>query len=205
MKSAITIKTATILLFLVFGGLDACKRHNHAASRRKKEFSHQVGVILPSDVPEIGLAAFKDDRGTLRRLLSSGVSVESVGKDKRTPLMLAAAGSNYEAALILLQAGANVDAQDLGSLTALHWAATRKNEKLVQLLLSHNAQVNIQDSGGGTALISAAEVGSKEIVQALIAAGANPDVKDADGYTALTLARINKNQDIVSFLEQNRK
>jgi len=48
--------------------------------------------VLASDVPEIGLAAFKGDVSTLRRLIASGANIEAVGKDKRTALLLASAG-----------------------------------------------------------------------------------------------------------------
>src|SRR6266568_4153947 len=45
-------------------------------------------VVAP-DTPEIGLAAFKGDVSSVRRLISSGASTESAGKDQRTPLLLA--------------------------------------------------------------------------------------------------------------------
>ena len=160
--------------------------------------------VLASDAPEIGLAAFKGDVGTLRRLISSGANIESTGKDKRTPLFLASAGGHMEAVSVLLAAGANINARDSGGSTALHWAAQRGDEKIALLLLSHRPDVNVQDEFGETPLIWAAMVGDKPIVEALLTAGANPNFVDVSGLTASAWAKKNKHLDIASLLHQNR-
>ena len=73
-----------------------------------------VTPVLTSDTPTIGLAAYKGDISTLRRCIAAGVSVESAGEQRRTPLLLASAGGHIAAVKILLKAGAKIDARDHG-------------------------------------------------------------------------------------------
>lgn len=148
-------------------------------------------VLLAPDTPEIGLAAFKGDIATLRRLISSGVNIESAGRDRRTPLFLACAMGHMDAASALLAAGANVNTRDLGGATPLHWATQRGERNIAFLLLSHRPEVNFQDEFGVTPLMRAAITGSKPVVEALLAAGAKRDLTDVDGLTASDWARKN--------------
>jgi ankyrin repeat protein len=169
--------------------------------------SPNVGYIAPAlstNVPMIGLAAYKGDISTLRRCIAAGINLESSGRDGRAPLLLAAAGGHIDAVKILLNAGANVNARDHGRATALHWAALKGETKIALLLLSHHAEVNIQDQFGETPLIWAALAGDKTIVKELLRLGANPNLKDVDGWTASWCAKKNKYRDIVSLLENAR-
>lgn len=185
--------------------LEPCGAATRRRAATKDQFAEGIAPVLAADVPEIGLAAYKGDITTLRRLVSSGTNIESAGKDNRTPLVLAAAGCHYDAVKILLQAGAKINARGIGRGTALHWAATKGDEKIARLLLSHHAEVNMQNEMGQTALICAAEVGSKHIVEALIAAGANRDLADEDGHTASWWAKRNKYEDVAVLLNRTRE
>jgi len=60
-------------------------------------YARYVAPVLASDVPLIGLAAFKGDVPTLHYLISSGANIESAGRDGRAPLLLASAGGHVEA------------------------------------------------------------------------------------------------------------
>jgi len=164
-------------------------------------YARGFAPVLAPDIPAIGIAAFKNDLPNLRYLISSGTNIESAGRDKRAPLLLASAGGHVEAVTILLRAGANINARDSSGSTALHWAAERGAEKVALLLLSHHAQVNIQDQFGGTPLIFAAMIGDKTVVKALIRAGARRDFIDVYGWTANEWARRNNYADVVSLLE----
>lgn len=164
----------------------------------------QPAPVLASGIPEIGLAAFKCDVSTLRRLIASGANIETVGKDKRTPLLLASAGGRIESVSALLAAGASINARDSGGSTALHWAAEIGDEKVAFLLLSHRPEVNVQDEFGVTPLMLAAMVGNKPIVEALLAAGANPNLADVFGRTASAFAKRNNHLDIAASLDQHR-
>ncbi len=148
-------------------------------------------VVLPPDTPEIGLAAFKGDINTLRRLISSGVNIESTGRDRRTPLFLACARGHMDAASALLAARANVNTRDVTGATPLHWATQRGDANIVFLLLSHRPEVNVQDDFGVTPLMWAAITGGKSAVEALLAADAKRDLTDVDGLTASDWARKN--------------
>lgn len=158
---------------------------------------------LAADIPEIGIAAFKGDVSSLRRLISSGANLESSGEDKRRPLLLAVAGGQMEAVSILLKAGANVDASDRYGCTALHWAASKAQDKMALLLLSYHPELNLQNEAGESPLIVAAEIGSKTIARALINAGADRDLVDEDGRSAKAWAKINNHADIIALLERS--
>jgi len=168
-------------------------------------YARYVAPVLASDVPLIGLAAFKGDVPTLHYLISSGANIESAGRDGRAPLLLASAGGHVEAVTILLEAGANINARDHSGGTALDWAAERGEEKVALLLLRHHPEVNVQDEFGFTPLILAAMTGDKKIVEALIRAGARRDFRDVvSGWTASDWAKRNKYLDVVSLLESAR-
>lgn len=160
--------------------------------------------VIESDVPEIGLAAFKGDVPMLRRLISAGANIEASGRDKRTPLILRAAALRYDAVKLLIEADANVNARDIGRATALHWAAIKGDEKIVSILLRHHADLNAQDLIYETPLICAAQYGNKRIVEALLAAGADPSIRDEDGRSAKDWARINRYADIKALLARPR-
>src|SRR5712692_985570 len=70
---------------------------NDESASAKNPYAAAAAPVLSSDVPEVGIAAFKGDIHTLRRLISSGTNIEAAGTDKRTPLLLAAAGGHPEA------------------------------------------------------------------------------------------------------------
>jgi len=167
---------------------------------------HEYGRLgvprLGNDVPEMGRAAARGDVATLRRLISSGANVEDCSKDKRTPLLLAAAYGQQEAVVILSKAGANINVQDRGGDTALHWAARRGEAEVALFLIKHSAHIDVQNEDKETPLILAAAVGNSAIIQALIDSGANRELADEDGRTAKAWAEMNKHSDIVLQLDQ---
>jgi ankyrin repeat protein len=171
-----------------------CRRADNKLSAKN------VGPWLTADVPTIGLAAYKGDVSLLKKCLKAGVNIESAGSDKRTPLILAAAGRQTAAAVVLLQERANVNAQDTTGETALHWAAKTANDELVQLLVERGADVNVRGRSGETPLIFAAMSSNEKAVATLLASGADPRAKDADGYTARSLAESNYNAQILKLL-----
>jgi ankyrin repeat protein len=171
-------------------------------SEKKAVQTHNeaLGLALAPDTPEICLAAFKGDIVTLRRLISSGVNVESAGRERRTPLLVACSSGHIEAASALLAAGAQVNARDVTGATALHEATQQRDRCMVFLLLSHRPEVNVKDEFGVTPLMWAAINGDKPTVVALLAAGAERDLTDADGLTAADWAKKNHFTEIAALL-----
>jgi uncharacterized protein len=162
-------------------------------------------LVLASDTPEIGLAAFKGDMVALRRLIGDGVNVESAGNERRTPLLLACSSGHVEAAAALLAAGAQANTRDLTGATALHWAAQRRDRCTVFVLLSHRPEVNVKDEFGVTPLMWAATNGDQPTVMALLAAGAELELRDADGLTAADWAKKNHFTEIATLLTPPQK
>jgi ankyrin repeat protein len=192
MQRAIFIGVATAS---VFCSMSLADRNPYAAF---------IQPVLCSDVPTIGVAAYRGDVPALRHLISSGANLESVGKDKRAPLLLASAGGHLEAVSALLKAGGKINARDSSGETALHWAAIRGEEKIALLLLRHHAEPNVQDEFGETPLIFAALAGSKTIVEALLASGAKRDSVDIDKLSASAYAKMNNFSDIALLLDKPR-
>jgi len=163
-----------------------------------------IAPVLAPDLPAIGVAAFRGELKTLRDLIASGTAVESAGRDKRAPLLLASAGGHVEVVSLLLDSGANLNARDSAGATALHWVCGRREEKVVHLLLGHHAEVNVPDESGFTPLTLAVISGDKTIVEALLRAGARADFKDVYGWTASDWARKTSYANIAALLERTR-
>ncbi|HET9975269.1 MAG TPA: ankyrin repeat domain-containing protein [Streptosporangiaceae bacterium] len=116
-----------------------------------------------------------------------------------TPLHLAAARRQYEAARALLAAGAPVNAVNRRGAAALHYACDSRplsptwdpdaQRRVIELLVSAGATVDQPDRGGVTPLHRAVRARSPAAVAALLSAGADPHAATRKaGSTPLHLA-----------------
>jgi ankyrin repeat protein len=116
-----------------------------------------------------------------------------------TPLHLAAARRQYEAARALLAAGAPVNAVNRRGAAALHYACDSRplsptwdpdaQRRVIELLVSAGATVDQPDRGGVTPLHRAVRARSPAAVAALLSAGADPRAATRKaGSTPLHLA-----------------
>jgi ankyrin repeat protein len=116
-----------------------------------------------------------------------------------TPLHLAAARRQYEAARALLAAGAPVNAVNRRGAAALHYACDSRplsptwdpdaQRRVIELLVSAGATVDLPDRGGVTPLHRAVRARSPAAVAALLSAGADPHAATRKaGSTPLHLA-----------------
>ena len=124
-------------------------------------------------------------------LFDVGSSANIRSSSGETPLTLAIALQNDEAAELCLAAGADPelpshhDATDLKGksttlkVTPLSHAAQRDNADLVRVLIDAGAAVDFRMDNGHTALMSAAMTDATLAASALLAAGANPDLDPA--------------------------
>ena len=148
-------------------------------------------------------AAQQGDIESGRLLLQAGADVnDRSGNDRKTALMVAAAGGNREFSVLLLEKGANHALSDDGGFTALHYAASDKDgADIVRALLMHGAHPNprtTRDSReyvyagvnltGATPLFLAASRGNVETVRALLAGGADPFITTEQGTVPLQVA-----------------
>ena len=116
-----------------------------------------------------------------------------------TPLHLAAARRQYEAARALLAAGTPVNAVNRRGAAALHYACDSRplsptwdpdaQRRVIELLVSAGATVDQPDRGGVTPLHRAVRARSPAAVAALLSAGADPRAATKKaGSTPLHLA-----------------
>lgn len=126
---------------------------------------------------------------TVQTLLSKGTDANTVDRDGKTALMLAAFEGHTSTVQLLLANGVQVNSTDKDGSTALMLAASRGHTDVLQALLTKGADVNAQNSGGQTALMLAIVGGHGKVAQALLAKGADRDLKNRAGHTAITLAQ----------------
>jgi ankyrin repeat protein len=114
----------------------------------------------------------------IARLLESGTAnVDVRMPNGSTPLMIAAANTDYEVLHALLWAGADANlAGELGR-TALHRLARDRDGHLrvtecVEVLCAAGADTEIEDTSGQTALVTACMHRTQEVAAALIVCGA---------------------------------
>ena len=128
-----------------------------------------------------------NDLQRLKALLDEGVSANTEGPNKITPLMDAAAIGSVDAMKMLIERRADVNAVNTYGSTALMWSVT--DAKKVRLLLDHGADVNVAARSGRTPLIVAAFANpSADVVRMLLAKGANVTVMDQRKVTPLNAA-----------------
>ena len=164
-----------------------------------------VAQALPEPSPaELALleASFTGNLDTVRELVSSGVSVETVDADRRTPLMWAGFNGHTEVVRYLLEKGATLEAKDVNGRTALMYASSGPYRETVELLLRKGAKVNVQGKlEGFTALMTAAAEGQAEVVRLLLQYGAEPGLEDKDGDTAEDFALRKGHTTVVDLLQ----
>jgi ankyrin repeat protein len=135
--------------------------------------------------PPLPFAAYRDDAGTVRRLLDSGADPETTVtytvypnpdfadpmKSSITPLKLAARNGSLDVVRALLDAGADVDGSGQSGLTALVDACAAGHLPVIDELIARGADVN----AGRGPLVAAAVGGHVDVLERLIAAGVDVD------------------------------
>jgi ankyrin repeat protein len=140
-----------------------------------------------------------NDLQRLKALLDEGVSANTEGSNKVTPLMDAAAIGSVDAMKMLIERRADVNAVNTYGSTALMWSVT--DAKKVRLLLDHGADVNVAARSGRTALIVAAFANpSADVVRMLLARGANVTVMDQRKVTPLNAATFGNDTTTIRLL-----
>jgi ankyrin repeat protein len=134
-------------------------------------------------------AAARQDAGTVKASLESGVSPNGRDYWGDSPLMAAVRHDNVELVQILLDAGADTEARWRG-YTPLALAAIKGNVPATRLLLRAGANPDRANVEGDAPLHAAIRKGHTDVVRAL--AASHPDFRryDRDGRTPLALATM---------------
>lgn len=119
------------------------------------------------------MAAERDDRSTMRRLLERGAAANAAIDGDGSPLIAAARKGHVEAMQMLIAAGADVNRGVEGDGNPLTEAARGGYLEAVRLLLDRGAHIDEGVEGDGNALIAAAGAGRFEVVTFLLDNGAS--------------------------------
>ena len=135
------------------------------------------------------------DLGGVRKALRRrGASVNQVGPDGKTGLILAVCEREYTMVQFLLQQpGIDLSCKDNHGFTALHRVLMYRDccsELSSIALLSSTTTLNTKDPGGRTPLLLALHMGMPKRVEALLAVpGVDLNIKDTDGRCCIDMAR----------------
>ncbi|KOR31084.1 hypothetical protein TI04_02620, partial [Achromatium sp. WMS2] len=147
-------------------------------------------------------AVDRGDVATIKRLIASGVGIDTPAEDGWSPLNIAALGGQTAVAEYLINAGANVNATvPNGGGRPLFIAAQGGYLAIVKLLVASGAQIDAQSNDGGRALTNAVQNGHKDVVAFLIHAGAKLDalplaIAAEAGHLDIVQLLIDKKADI---------
>lgn len=152
----------------------------------------------------VHLAVINGHIDVLKVLLKYKVNVNkplSAGKNRMTPLMLAAEQGNLDIVRLLVQNGATVELADKLKRTALTHAVLNGNTNVASYLLYLGADPNRVDSSGNSLVHYAAAYGWYHCLKLLIKdAGAVANVENDWKTTPLAIAFLKGHIGIVDFL-----
>ncbi len=127
---------------------------------------------------------------------------ESVSdKDGNDPLLTSVTFENIETSDVLLQNGLNPNIQDAQGNTPAIVATQHGNYKILELLLDYKADVNIANNKNYTPLAYAVTFNDYKISELLIQHHADVHHQISKGRNIIELARIAKNDSLLSLLE----
>jgi len=154
-------------------------------------------------------AAAQQDKAAVRRLLKSGLDVNTPQADGSTALLWVAHWNDLETADLLIAARANVNTANDRGVTPLALAAENASAAMVEKLLKAGANPNLAQASGQTPLMTAARTGSVDVVKLLLGgtavlaptsrANVNASI-NATGQTALMWAVAERRRDVVRLL-----
>jgi len=154
---------------------------------------------------ELVVAVECQNKARVRELINSGVSVDAVGPDGWSPLIMASAQGLEDIARYLLEKGANPNSANNLGRTALLFAARYGNQVMVKLLLRFSADVDIPDLEGNTPLIMAARFGHNQVVTLLLHHNANGLATNLKKRTAEEEARRSKHGTTARIIRERGK
>jgi len=151
---------------------------------------------------EIHDAARSGNLDQLKKLITDTPSlVNSLDKDKMTPLHQAIDAGELRAASFLIESGADIHLTDYKEQTPLHIAAYQGNAGAVKLLLKNGADCSLREMRDRTPLFLAVNMGNDlETVQLLIDAGSDVNDINSRGEGVLVSALFYGQKEIIDLL-----
>lgn len=192
MSYAISFGDAKIIETLLNAGASVPPQKNRRI--RQHEWKQESGAIsmgpmITKKTPSLHAAAEKGMADVVRRIISSGASVDAEDDCGATALYCASSNGHLAAAEILINTGADVDFKNTWTgWTPLLHASYEGHTAVVELLMRFRADIDATDYNGKTALHLALENNHPSCVVALINAGADINSLDKEGRSPLSLA-----------------
>jgi ankyrin repeat protein len=159
----------------------------------------QAAPVLADPVRDLVLAAQLDSASSVRKLLASGLSANTIDPLSGEPVVLVALREGADAAIDALVAASDFDPERTApnGNTALMMAAFKHNKRAVLALLARGAAVT---RPGWTALHYAAASGDTEIAAILLERHAAIDAESPSKLTPLMMAAREGHDQMVELL-----
>ena len=148
-------------------------------------------------------AAGAGDENAVRRVLATGVHVDTVVSGDGTALIAAARAGEARMVDYLLSLGADVNVASPGDGNPLIAAAKSGSTEITRVLLDRGAEIDTIVPGDENALMQASWGGHEAVVRLLLERGADPNLRSVEENrvrTALRLARQHGHARIVTLL-----
>ena len=145
-------------------------------------------------------AAAENDLEKVKKLLGTGVNINSKNSRGVTALMNAANAGNVEIVEYLTTRGADVNIRSVAGKTALMYAAENNKPQVIPVLLKARTALKSADNSTIIALMYAASDGYVEVVEAMLKNRVNVNIRDNSGMTALAYAVLHNEIEMVKML-----
>jgi ankyrin repeat protein len=187
------------------GFMELTKLLEHLAPQVSDDSKQEDEQEESDALPPIFVAAAEGKLAAFRKILKTGVPIDTVRSDGTTLLMIAAAEGQENIVKELIKLGVDVNQARDDSFSALAMACSMEHESIVLALLDASADVNARylvPSAGGvigntTALIMAAARGNYSVCAVLLEHGADVNAMTDGGYTALMFSLMrNGNEEL---------
>lgn len=165
--------------------MHAANRNHAPTIKALVERGANVEIALPGGYTPLSMAIEEARFQAAKALIEAGADVsKAVGKDRLTPLMLAASH------MVVGEAAREIERRQ-----------GLRSTDIATAIIARKADVNAQTVTGMTALMIAAARGNLPMLGLLLDAGADPALKMENGKTAIELARDNLNPEAVKSIE----
>lgn len=122
-----------------------------------------------------------------KMFIDLGCDINSGGRKKKTPLMIAIKHHKFKVVEYLVSLNAPIDTKAKDGTTALMKAAARNDTVVLKYLLDHKAFIEATDNETATPIMHACRNNAYDCVKMLLEKAADPDKLDSNGETPLSI------------------
>ncbi len=158
------------------------------------------------NIKTVFTASLEGQTVIVKEAINNGFDTNTIDKDGRTALMLAAYNGQTEIVKLLLSHNANANHTDVLKRTALMYASSGPFTETVLALLQAGAKPNlVEKEENWTAAMMAASEGQLEVLKTLVAHGADLTMVDVDGESSLDFASSKGHSAVADYIKTQLK